>query len=103
MRLANARSYTRQTLAGVLGHKFKRGRKYGARCYRQSAARFRCDVSWSYGPNTYSGHVSVYYTRGTGRSVEWADRYAIRSVNNACHFNSQRPPRCAPHVARGSY
>jgi hypothetical protein len=42
---SDARGMVRQTLAGVLGARVKRGHGYQARCNRGSAIRFRCDTA----------------------------------------------------------
>jgi secreted trypsin-like serine protease len=103
MRLSDARSYVRQTLVGVFGRTFRRGHQYSARCHRRSAASFRCDVAWWYGPNDYYGQVAIYFVTGSASDVEWANRYAISWVNDRCYWHSHHPQRCAKRKVRGSW
>ncbi len=97
----NASSYTRQTLAGVFARKFIQGRQYQAQCVRISAARFRCAVDWSYGPNGYSGSVTVFY-HFMGATVEWSDVYRVTAINGNCYSRSGNRKLCKVHMAQGS-
>ena len=98
----SAVSYTHQTLAGVFGRKFIRGRQSQAKCSRISAAGFRCTAGWSYGPNDYSGGVTVLY-RLVGAKVQWSSVYRVSTVNGNCHSRSGSGKLCKPHIAQGSW
>ncbi len=98
----SAVSYIHQTLAGVFGRKFIRGRQSPANCSRISAASFRCAAGWSYGPNDYSGGVTVLY-RLVGAKVEWSSIYRVSTVNASCHSRSGSGKLCKPHITQGSW
>jgi hypothetical protein len=103
MQPTDARSFARQTLAGVFGATFKRAHQYTVHCARRSSSRFRCKVSWWYGPNDYDGQVTVYYLFGSGNTVNWSDHYAISWVNDQCYFHSGHPGSCRFHTKHGSW
>ena len=103
MTLGSARSYTKQTLTGVLGKTFKHRHQYQPSCARATSTRFGCDFRFWTGPNDYYGKVSVWFVFGSGDSVDWTDHYTIHWVNDHCYYHSGHRRRCKIHTKRGSF
>jgi secreted trypsin-like serine protease len=102
MTLAAARSFVKQTLAGLFGRAFRRGHAYTTSCSRSSGIRVSCAVKFRSGPNDYSGKVTVYYVNSSGGTVHWTDSYTLRWVNRRCSRSAHRR-RCQIHTKRGSW
>jgi secreted trypsin-like serine protease len=99
----DARRYVRATVVGVYGANFRNGRNYIVRCARNSAQRFKCQVSWRYGSADYFGAVSVYYVRDSHSVVVWTDQYVVHSVDDHCYFHANHRSRCNVGTKRGSW
>jgi len=98
-----ARSDTRQVLAGVLRHAYARRLQLRISCSRTSAVRFNCGITFSSGPNDYYGNVNVFYTTATATTTYWSDRFTVRRVNDHCYFDSGHRSRCKVESKRGTY
>ena len=102
MNKATARSYVRQVLAGVFHRIFARRAAYDISCSRVSAARLRCGVTFSSGPNDYYGDVTAFYEFGSDGKVYWSDKYTIHWVNDYCYFHSGHRQSCKIQLKRGT-
>jgi hypothetical protein len=102
MTIADGRYYVRQTLGSALPRAFRHRHAYKTSCWRKSAIRIGCNVSFWSGANDYWGTVTVYYLSGTDNSGEWSDTYAMRWVNDQCYFQSGHRSQCTISTKRGS-
>ena len=100
---ADAKLDVRQTLAGVLGPRFRPPHQYTAKCSRESSTRITCVIRFWHGPNDYYGNVTIYYVTGQYGDAVWTDDYTIRWVSDQCHFHSGHPKRCAIHTRHGAW
>jgi hypothetical protein len=103
MTFSDGRTYTYNTVAGVLPRVFHHRYGYKASCSRRSATRISCYVTFWSGPNDYWGTVTAYYLFGTDNSVEWTDIYTTHWVNDRCYYHSNHPSRCRITTRRGSW
>ena len=103
MAIGDAKSYVRQTLAGLFGGRFKRGHQLSLSCSRVSASRVKCGFWFWSGPNDYWGSVTVYYQTGKDGETYWYDSYRTRWVNDHCYHHTKHPASCPQHPTSGSY
>lgn len=78
------------------GRRFKGGNEKRFVCQRVEREKFKCGVTWWFGPNDYFGTVTVYYAIRRN-SVVWNARYTIQWVNNKCWFESGNRKSCEIH------
>jgi hypothetical protein len=108
MTISTGRTYTYNTVSGVLPRVFHHRHGYKASCTQRSAVRVSCNVRFSSGPNDYWGTVTVYYLFGAGRTVQWdrtvqwSNQYTIYSINDRC-YQSGHPARCRIRTRSGSW
>jgi hypothetical protein len=103
MTVSEGRSYVRQTVAGLLPRAFKHQHAYEKSCWRKSATRISCNVTFWSGPNDYWGTVTVHYLFGTNNSVQWTDIHTMHWVNDQCYYHSGHQSRCRISTRRGSW
>lgn len=103
MTLSAGRFYVRQTVAAVVGGPFRREHAYSTTCWRGSAIRITCSVSFSSGPSDYWGNVTVYFTNGSDGNTYWSDNYSLHRVNDRCYFHSGHRNRCRIYTKRGTW
>ncbi len=77
MTVSTGRTYTYNTVSGVLPRVFHHRYGYKASCTRRSAARISCNVRFSSGPNDYWGTVTSSYRFGSDNSLEWVATYTM--------------------------
>jgi hypothetical protein len=101
MTVSNGRTYTYNTVAGVLPRVFHHRYGYKASCTRRSAVRISCNVRFSSSPNDYWGTVTSSYLFGSDNSLESASTYTMHWVSDQCYFHSTHPSRCRIRTKRG--
>jgi Trypsin len=100
---SDAKLDVRQTLAGVLGPRFKPAHQYAAKCSRKSSTRITCAVNFWHGPNDYYGNVTIYYVSGRYGDAVWRDDYTLHWVSDQCYFHSGHRQTCTTHTRRGTW
>ncbi len=104
MLLSEAKSNVRQVLSHVLGRRFSNGHQLAYNCSRVSNNKVDCGPQWWFGANAndYYGDVTVWLLVQDGQ-VKWADRYAMRWVNDECYWHSGHRGRCHVWTKRGAW
>jgi secreted trypsin-like serine protease len=103
MTISTGRTYTYNTVAGVLPRVFHHRYRYQTSCTRRSAVRISCNVWFSSGPNDYWGTVTPSYLFGSNNSLEWTATYTMHWVSDQCYFHSGHPSSCRIRTKRGSW
>jgi hypothetical protein len=103
MTVSTARTYTYNTISGVLPRPFHHRYEYKASCTRRSAVRISCNFGFRSTPNDYFGTVTSSYLFGSDNSLEWVATYTIHWVNDRCYFHSTHPSRCRITTRHGSW
>lgn len=78
------------------GRRFRGGKEKRLDCQRVEREKFKCGITWWFGPNDYFGTVTVYYAIRRN-SVVWNARYLIQWVNDRCWFESGNRKSCVIH------
>lgn len=103
MTVSTGRTYTYNTVAGVLPRVFHHRYGYKASCTRRSAVRISCNARFSSGPTDYWGTVTSSYLFGSDNSLEWVATYSMHWVSDQCYFHSSHPSRCRIGTKRGRW
>lgn len=99
MSLDAALAYAKEGLQVDFAAHFRGRRFLNLRCGRLSRSKFDCPVSWSKGPSSYYGRVTVFYL-WRGKKVVWDERFTIHWVNTRCYFDSGHPKKCPVRTSR---
>ena len=94
-----AEEFVENTLTGAFGRRFLRARFLRAGCGHTDRAKVRCSLIWRYGPNLFSGTVTVFYA-SRRNAVIWDSRFRISSVNAHCRLLGSHPQRCPVQTRR---
>lgn len=78
------------------GRRFRGGKEKRLNCQRITREKYKCGITWWFGPNDYFGTVTVFYAIQRN-SVTWNARYTIQWVNDRCWFKSGNRKSCEIH------